>query len=241
MVSIVNKKGIGLIEVIILVIVVSLISYVSYGTYVNYLVRSNEKLTQHQLINAMHDMEKYYSESGAYSSLDAKWPTVVTSRLVAYNNKYYAFSFYPSAIPVSSQSVCIKATPNSSTIQKNSQPLYIDHGGNITHTLPASCQPSQELQIPHERCYDVMYSTGKFASNYGNYPLCDDAHYPPSLYPNGCPVGVYYTCSAHCEGSIVLRDCSGYCKNVTVYCSFGACSGFDSSSCKRLNCGAEGC
>lgn len=234
-----KNHGFSIIEIVIVLAILSILSYVGYGTYKQSLIEANEESTKDQLTNAMLDFEKYYADNGSYSASDTTYPTTVSDRLAAFNNKYYTFKLLPTVIESNSQTVCIEAIPNSSTIQANSTILVIDNTGNLTPFVPSSCGFS--VDVPHERCDDIAHSTGKFNSNYGNYPICDDAHYPPSQYPNGCPVGIYYSCSGHCEGSLVLRDCSGYCQNVTVYCSFGACSGYNANTCKLMNCGNDGC
>ncbi len=234
--------GFTLIELLIAVVIVAVLATVSIISYQNYIVRENRQLAEHTLTAAASKMEQYYAQNGRYTNGSGAWPSLFAESISGSSGIIYTLSLVPST--PNAQSYAILATPQGN-IQGSDGNICIDRQGNIT--WPASdtncgIATAPVLTMPHENCDDVMHSTGKFTSNYGGYPLCDDTHYPPAQYPNGCPVGVYYTCSANCQGSIVLRDCSGNCNGagVTVYCSFGACSGWGASSCVHMNCGGAG-
>lgn len=237
--------GFTLIELLIAVVIVAVLATVSIISYQNYIVRENRQLAEHSLTAAASKMEQYYAQNGRYTNGSGAWPSLFAESISGSSGTVYTLSLVPSN--PNAQVYAILATPQGN-IQGSDGNICIDRQGNIT--WPASdtncgittAAPTPALTMPHENCDDVMHSTGKFTSNYGGYPLCDDTHYPPAQYPNGCPVGVYYTCSANCQGSIVLRDCSGNCNGagVTVYCSFGACSGWGASSCVHMNCGGAG-
>mgnify|MGYP000187368504 CR=1 FL=1 len=237
-----NHRGFTLIELLIAVVIVAVLATIAIVSYQSYIVRENRQLAEHSLTAAASKMEQYYAQNGRYTNGSGAWPSLFAESVSGSSGTVYTLSLVPST--PNAQSYAILATPQGN-IQGGDGNICIDRQGNITWPASdANCGISvtATLTMPHENCNDVMYSTGKFASNYGGYPLCDDAHYPPAQYPNGCPVGVYYTCSANCQGSIVLRDCSGNCNGagVTVYCSFGACSGWGAASCVHMNCGGSG-
>ncbi len=235
-----RHQGFTLIELLIAVVIVAVLATIAIVSYQSYIVRENRQFAEHSLTAAASKMEQYYAQNGRYTNGSGAWPSLFAESVSGSSGTVYTLSLVPST--PNAQNYAILATPQGN-IQGGDGNICIDRQGNITWPASdANCgiTTTVALTMPHENCYDVMYSTGKFASNYGGYPLCDEEHYPPAQYPNGCPVGVYYTCSAHCEGSIVLRDCSGYCDGVTTYCSFGHCSGVNSSSCINMNCGGAG-
>lgn len=237
--------GFTLIELLIAVVIVAVLATVATVSYQSYIVRENRQLAEHSLNAAVSKMEQYYAQNGRYTNESGAWPGLFAESITSSSGVVYTLSLVPSK--PNAQSYAILATPQGS-IQSDDGNICIDRQGNIT--WPASdtnCSittsaSTPALTMPHEDCFNVQFSAGKFSDgNYGGYPICDDAHYPESQYPNGCPVGVYYTCSAKCQGSIVLRDCSGKCdgNGVTVYCWFGACSGVGAASCTYMNCGAN--
>ena len=237
-----NHRGFTLIELLIAVVIVAVLATIAIVSYQSYIVRENRQLAEHTLTAAASKMEQYYAQNGRYTNGSGAWPSLFAESITGSSGVVYTLSLVPST--PNAQSYAILATPQGN-IQGSDGNICIDRQGNITWPASdANCgiSATATLTMPHENCFDVEHSTGKFTSNYGGYPLCDDTHYPPAQYPNGCPVGVYYTCSANCEGSIVLRDCSGSCDGagVTVYCSFGACSGWGAASCVHMNCGGSG-
>jgi len=239
----IRQTGFSILELMVSLAVLAILAKLGIASYTSYIQRLNRELAKDKLRQSAVKMEQYYNQNGRYLTNGDSWPAnYIESRVVGNSGIVYAISFAPSSITQSNavtyrQSFMIIATPVAGTVQASDSAgnLCINQTGTITENAAANCGIATGPSIPHENCYDVMYSTGKFASNYGGYPLCDDAH-----YPGGCPVGIYYTCSAHCEGSIVLRDCSGYCNNVTIYCSFGNCSGFNCNTVTKLNCGGAG-
>lgn len=239
------NHGFTLIELLIAVVIVAVLATVATVSYQSYIVRENRQLAEHSLNAAVSKMEQYYAQNGRYTNESGAWPGLFAESITGSSGVVYTLSLVPST--PNAQNYAILATPQGS-IQSDDGNICIDRQGNIT--WPASdtnCSittsaSTPALTMPHEDCFNVQFSAGKFSDgNYGGYPICDDAHYPESQYPNGCPVGVYYTCSAKCQGSIVLRDCSGKCdgNGVTVYCWFGACSGVGAASCTYMNCGAN--
>lgn len=234
--------GFTLIELIVTVVILGVLATIAIVSYQSYIVRENRQLAEHSLTAAASKMEQYYAQNGRYTNGSGAWPGLFGESISGSSGTVYTLSLVPST--PNAQSYAILATPQGN-IQGSDGNICIDRQGNITWPASdANCglttsTPAPALTSPHENCDDIMHSSGKFASNYGGYPICDDAHYPPAQYPNGCPVGVYYTCSANCQGSIVLRDCSGNCDGagVTTYCWFGQCSGFGAASCQHMYCG----
>lgn len=231
--------GFTLIELLIAVVIVAVLATVSIISYQNYIVRENRQLAEHSLTAAASKMEQYYAQNGRYTNGSGAWPSLFAESISGSSGTIYTLSLVPST--PNAQSYAILATPQGN-IQGSDGNICIDRQGNVTWPASdANCgiattpTPTPTLTSLHVNCNDVMHG------NYGGYPECDEAHYPPAQYPNGCPVGVYADCSANCRGSIVLRNCSGNCDGagVTVYCWFGACSGWGASSCVHMNCGAN--
>lgn len=234
------KKGLSLLELMIAVAILGILAKIGVSGYTSYVQRSNREMAKTILRQNVSRMERYYSQNGRYVTSGDAWPSnYIESKLVGTGGTVYTISFAPSSATSSyRQNFSIIATPVSGTIQATDSAgnLCINQTGTITENAAENCGIATGPSMPHENCSDVMYSTGKFSSNYGGYPLCDNANFPGGV----CPVGVYYTCSAHCEGSIVLRDCSGYCNNVTVYCWFGSCSGWNCNTVTQMKCGGAG-
>lgn len=238
-------NGFTLIELLIAVVIVAVLATVSIISYQNYIVRENRQLAEHTLTAAASKMEQYYAQNGRYTNGSGAWPSLFAESISGSSGTIYTLSLVPST--PNAQSYAILATPQGN-IQGSDGNICIDRQGNIT--WPASdtncgitaAASTPALTMPHEDCFNVQFSAGKFSDgNYGGYPVCDEAHFPLAQYPDGCPVGVYYECSANCRGSIVLRNCSGLCDGagVTVYCWIGRCSGVGAASCTYMNCGAN--
>lgn len=220
--AIMKNRGFSLLEIIIAITVLSILSYGSYSSFRQYLIDSNEAITKHQLVRAMHDLEKYYAKNGAYSSSSSVYPTTVMNRLSGFNNQYYTFSMYPINPQSNAQVACIEAIPKTSTIQKDSSLLVIDNSGRVSNSVPAVCNvfhPAQGL------CLDsngqlLPYSTKK------DFPGCgiDDGSHVGS---GNCDGARLNACSGNCNSASVCGPltigCSGNCDNTFILNS--ACSG----------------
>lgn len=244
-----KNRGFGIIETIITIAILSIISYIGYGVYKHNLISSNEKITQHQLVSAMHDFEKYYANNGAYSTSDASYPASISSRLASFNNKYYTFTILPTTVKASLQSSCIEAIPNSGTIQKDSSILVVDNSGNLSANIPISCQskvaksscgandfPSVCMQcssMPGDNdpahCGSATMQT--VLDNEGIDEGTDLNVYSSSADGYTCNSAIkrWFACSGNCQGMTVCGNpastgCSGNCQGAVLYNA--PCSGW---------------
>lgn len=136
-------QGFGLLEAIVAVAVISIISTVAYTSYQNHILRTQEEVAKHDLMQMMGDFQMVYIKTGAFADPHGSgYSSNVVNTISEYNqkSKYFTVKIYPSNVANAHQYVCLLATPKADTlISAKAQKFVIDNYGKLYVDIPASC------------------------------------------------------------------------------------------------------
>lgn len=209
--------GFTLIEIIIVVAIAALLVRFGYSSYTSYQIRQNRELAKQELAMAAAAMEKYYSESGQYTTSANQWPSgIFESKVYGGSGLVYAISL-PNGVVQTAQNFSVIATPQQGTIQANDGNICLDRQGRFTWPASGTCGlavaevPAAPPSTPVNSCLGKTQGGACSA---------------------GCVAGeAYWACSGDCNGVLICNGaiaptgCSGHCNNTYIYVRVGSLLG----------------
>lgn len=137
------SRGFGLLEAVVAVAVIAVMSTVGYSTYQNHVVRTQEEVAKHDMLQIMGDFQKQYVKTGAYSDKNGQYSQTIINQVSTYNekSKYFNFKLFPDGVANAHQHVCIVSSPKPDTMISNKVSSFsVDNYGKVYYgNMPDAC------------------------------------------------------------------------------------------------------